>query len=80
MIYQYHIGLFLHFTGKDLMNIPFYLFRSMGKMFDRVQAKSKAVDTSIFHSGMIRMLVMEELNKIYLTWEKFIAFANMQLG
>jgi len=61
------------------MNIPFYLFRSMGKMFDRVQAKSKAMDTSIFHSGMIRMLVMEELNKIYLTWEKFIAFANMQL-
>jgi hypothetical protein len=59
MIYQYHISLFLHFTGKDLMNIPFYLFRSMGKMVDRVQAKSKAVDTSVFHSRLIMMLVME---------------------
>jgi hypothetical protein len=50
MIYQYNIRLLLHFTGKDLMNIPFYLFRSMGKMVDRVQAKSKAMDTSGFHS------------------------------
>jgi hypothetical protein len=79
MIYQYHIRLLLHFTGKDLMNIPFYLFRSMGKMVDRVQAKSKAVDTSVFHSGLIRMLVMEELKKINLTWEQFIVSANLQL-
>jgi hypothetical protein len=54
----------LHFTGKDLMNIPFYLFMSMGKMADKVQAKSKAMDTSVFHSGLIRMFVMEELKKI----------------
>jgi hypothetical protein len=48
MIYQYHIRLLLHFTGKDLMNLPFYLFRSIGKMADRVQAKSKAMDISVF--------------------------------
>jgi hypothetical protein len=80
MIYQYHIRLLLHFTGKDLMNIPFYLFRSMGKMADRVQAKSKAVDTSVFHSGLIRMLVMEELKKRNIAWEKFIASAHLQLN
>jgi hypothetical protein len=37
MLYQYHIRPFLHFTGKDEMNIPFYLFKSMGKTSDRVQ-------------------------------------------
>ena len=63
MIYQYHIRLLLHFIGKDSINIPFYLLRSMGKMFDRVQANSKVVDTSVFHSGLIRMLVMKELKK-----------------
>jgi hypothetical protein len=56
MIYQYQIRLFIHFTGKDLMNIPLYLFRSMGKMADSIPAKSKAVDTSVFHSGLIMML------------------------
>jgi hypothetical protein len=79
MIYQYHIRILLHFTSKDLMNIPFYLLRSMGKMDDRVQAKSKALDTSVFHSGLIRMLVMEELKKINLSWEQFIVSANLQL-
>jgi hypothetical protein len=63
MIYQYHIRLLLHFTGKDLMNLPFYLFRSIGKIANKVQAKSKAVDTSVFHLVLIKMLVMEDFNK-----------------
>jgi hypothetical protein len=62
-LYQYHIRLLLHFTGKIEMNIPYYLLRSIGKMSDRIQSKSKDVDTSIFHSGLIRMLVSEELGK-----------------
>jgi hypothetical protein len=63
MIYQYHITIMLHFIGKYLMNIPLYLFRIIGKMGGRVQDKSKEVDTSFFHSGLIKMIVMEELKK-----------------
>jgi hypothetical protein len=63
MIYRYHIRIFLHFTGKYLMNLPFYSFRSIGKIVDGIQAKSKEVDTIFFHSGLIKMLVMEELKK-----------------
>ena len=80
MIYQYHIRILLHFTGKDLMILPFYLFRSIGKMVDRVQAKSKVVDTSVFHSWLIKMLVMEELKKKNIDWEQFIAYAHFQLN
>jgi hypothetical protein len=80
MIYQYHIRLLLHFTGKDVMNLPFYLFRSIGKMSDRVQAKSKAVDTSVFHSGLIKMLVMDELRKRNMEWEEFITSSHFQLN
>jgi hypothetical protein len=76
MIYQYHNSLLLHFTCKDLMNIPFYMFRSMGKMVDRVKSKSKVVDTIVFHYGLIKMLVMEELKKRNLTWEQFIVSTN----
>jgi hypothetical protein len=79
MIYQYHIRLLLNFTGKDAMNIPFYLLRGMGKMSNRVQAKFKDVDTSFFHSGLIRMLLMEELKKRNIPWEEFIVSAHMQL-
>jgi hypothetical protein len=41
------------------MNHPLYLFRIIKKMVDGVQAKSKEVDTSVFHSGLIKILVME---------------------
>jgi hypothetical protein len=36
MVYQYHIILLLHFTRKESMNLPFYLFRTIGKMSDRI--------------------------------------------
>jgi hypothetical protein len=80
MIYQYHISLLLHFTGKDAMNLPFYPFRSTGKMYDRVQDKSKEVDTSVFHYGLIKMLVMEELRKKNIDWEAFITSSHFQLN
>ena len=48
-------------------------------MSDSVQSKSKVVDTSIFHSGLIRMLVVEELRKKNISWEHFIIVAHMKL-
>jgi len=77
-LYQYHINLLLHFTSKIEMNIPFYLLRSIGNMSDMVQSKSKAVDTSIFHSGLIRMLVVEELRKKNISWEHFIISSHFK--
>jgi hypothetical protein len=78
MVYQYHIRLLLHFTGKESLNLPFYLFRSIGKMSDRVQAKSKQVDTSVFHSGLIKMLVLEELKKTNTDWDAFLVASGFQ--
>jgi hypothetical protein len=78
MVYQYNIRLLLHFTGKESMNLPFYLFRSIGKMSDRVQAKSKQVDTSVFHYSLIKMLVFEELKKTNNDWDVFLAGSRFQ--
>jgi hypothetical protein len=79
VLYQYHVSLFIHFTGKDAMIIPFYLLRSMGKMFDRFQDNYKVVDTSVFHSRLIKMLFMEEFKKRNIPWEHFIVYSHMQL-
>jgi hypothetical protein len=70
-LYQYHIRLLLHFIFKIEMNIPYYLLRSIGKMSDKIQSKSKDVDTSIFHSRLIRILAFEELGKKDISWEHF---------
>jgi hypothetical protein len=78
-LYQYHIRLLLHFTGKVEMNIPYYLLRSIGKMSNMIQAKSKDVDSSLFHFGLIRMLVSEELGKKEISWENFVVTSHFKL-
>ena len=62
------------------MNLPFYLFRSIGKIADIVQVKSKAVDASVFNSGLIKILVMEELKKKNIEWDQFISSSRFQLN
>jgi hypothetical protein len=77
-LYQYHIRLLLHFTGKIEMNIPYYLLRSIGNMSDRVQSKYKVVDTIIFHYGLIIILVYEELGKKDISWEHFVIASHFK--
>jgi hypothetical protein len=78
MVYQYHIRLLMHFTGKQSLNLPFYLLRSLGKMSDKVQAKSKLVENNVFHSRLIKMLVLEELKNIDSDWDTFLTSSGFQ--
>jgi hypothetical protein len=78
-LYQYHIRLLIHFTGKVEMNIPYYLLRSIGKMSERIQSKSKDVDSILFHSGLIIMLVSEELGKKEISWENSVVTSHFKL-
>ena len=41
-------------------------------MSDKVQAKPIASSPSLFHSSLIKLLVLEELSKIGKTWESFL--------
>ena len=36
MVYSYHLRLLLHFLGKSSLDLPFYLYRSLTKMSDKV--------------------------------------------
>jgi hypothetical protein len=48
-------------------------------MSDLIQSKSKDVDTSIFHSGLIIMIVSEELAKKEISWEHFVVSSHFKL-
>jgi hypothetical protein len=48
-------------------------------MSDRIQPKSKDVDTSLFHSGLIRMPVSKELGKKEISWENFFVASHFKL-
>ena len=63
-VYTYHFKLLLHFTGMISLDFPFYLHRSLAKMSDKVQDKCDGCETSLFHHGLIKLLVLNELQKI----------------
>lgn len=77
-VYSYHFKLLLHFTGKVSIDIPFYLFRSLSKMCDKVQLRKEDCETSLFHHGLIKLLVLDGLQKIGRDWNSFIFMAGFQ--
>jgi len=72
MVYQYHIKLLIHFTRKEPLNLLFYPLRILGNMSDKVQSKYKQLDTSNFHFGLIKMLMLEELKNTNSDWDAFL--------
>jgi hypothetical protein len=78
-VYQYHVRLLMHFTGKNPLNLPFYLYRSLGKMADRVQARADQLKSSMFHFSLVKLLIVEELRKLNREWDSFLSSANIPL-
>lgn len=64
MVYSYHLRLLLYFVGKRSLDLPFYLYISLGKMLDKVQIKTEGNETYLFHHGLIKLLVLEELRRL----------------
>lgn len=71
-VYQYHIRLLMHFTGRKPLILPYYLYKILGKMADRVQERKDWVESSLFHFSLIKLLFLEELRKNNVTWESFL--------
>lgn len=67
-VYQYHFRFLMHFTGKSPLNLPFYLFRNIGMMVDKVQGKKSQVEPNIFHFYLTKLLVVEEVTKKNQSW------------
>jgi hypothetical protein len=63
MVYQYHIRLLMHFTGKKALNIPFYLYRSLGKWLTKCKKSISKLNTTFFILDLIKLLVIEEFRK-----------------
>jgi hypothetical protein len=67
----------MQFTGKNPLNLPFFLCRSLGKMAGSVQAKADQPGNNFFHFSLIKMLVVEELRHLNKDWNYFLVSANI---
>ena len=60
--YVYHLRLMSIFIGFPL-NLPYYLLHSLFKMYISIKKCPKHVSHSLFHHGLVRMLIDNELLK-----------------
>jgi hypothetical protein len=69
LVFLYHIRLLMHFIGFQL-NMPFYLLRSLYKMAKRY--KRQSLNSSLFHHGLIRLLLVHHLKLQGDDWDTFL--------
>jgi hypothetical protein len=70
IVFPYHARLLLHFKGNHLLNIPFFLLKSLKKMAEQVR-KAKDFRGSLFHFGLVKILIKSALSKKQETWDMF---------
>lgn len=76
--FLYHMRFLLHFQRKEKINLPFFLWRSLAKMAQRVQTDSVNPERSIFHHGLVRLLILDELKKQARTWNHSLFWSGFQ--
>ena len=71
-LHYYHLRLLLALKGCKL-NLPFYLLQSLKKMAHSVQNTIGNSDRSLFHHGLIKILVQHQLSLICKSWDELLA-------
>jgi hypothetical protein len=61
--FLYHLRLLLHFEGGPQIDFPHFLWMSLNKMVRGVKSSSKKPETSLYHHGLMKLLVVHELRK-----------------
>jgi len=70
LIQPYHVRLLMIFEGHTL-NLPYYLLKSLKKMSKAYQRTSSP--RSLFHHGLICILLKHQLVKHHISWNKFLS-------
>jgi hypothetical protein len=69
LVFLHHLRLLMIFIGYPL-NMPFYFHRSLFKMSKKF--KRHQADSSLFHYGLIKIIVVFHLSLLGDTWKAFI--------
>ena len=71
-VHQYQMRFLAHLSGARLMNLPFFLHKSLLKMSLKVQKNPSFSLHNLYHRGLIKMLIVYHLNRDRVSWEQFI--------
>ena len=69
---MYHFKLLNHFTGKEAINLPFYLHKALTKMAKQVKAEPTKLTSRLSHHGLITLLIKDALKRKQIEWGFFL--------
>ena len=68
----YHFKLMNNFTGRSPLNMSFYLYKILTKMAHQVRAKPTKIASRLSHHGMIKLIVLELVQRMNVSWTYFV--------
>lgn len=71
-MYMYHARLLMNFLESQIVNLPYFLLLSLKKMSTTVQKHIGNIDPHLYHHGLIKILIEDQLKKNKDTWEQFL--------
>jgi hypothetical protein len=74
----YHFNLLEHFTGKNLLNLPFFLHKSLTKVCKKIRAEPLSMKNTLCHFNLIKLIILEELRQRGRTWQHFIFWEGFE--
>lgn len=78
-IFVYHMRFLVHTVGISKLNLPFYLLKILSKMATRVRNHPSHTSHNVFHHGLVKLLVLDELEKHNRTWSHFLFWLGFKL-
>jgi hypothetical protein len=74
----YHFNLLDHFTGKTLLNLPFFLHKSLTKVCKKIRDEPLSMKNTFCHFGLIKLIILEELRQKGRTWQHFLFWEGFE--
>ena len=76
---MYHLRFLLHVVGASKLNLAFYLLKSLSKMETQLRNHPDHTSHSIFHHGLKKLLLLNELRKKSWTWLHFLFWSGFEV-
>ena len=78
-VFKYHFRFLQHLSHEAKMNLPFFFLKSLQKMSNRVKKHQDHTKQSVFHHGIIKLVISTVLQKREKTWEYFLFWSGFQI-
>ena len=71
-VFKYHFRFLQHLNHEAKMNLPLFFLKSLQKMSSRVKEHQDHTQQSIFHHGLIKLIISTVLQKKEKIWDYFL--------